>query len=113
MEPSGKGWAAFFEKNTMAVRTNIFTFKESELREAALPINAVIRSAREYVALDQTVCVDLFCSYSEPPAAEIAEMKTHNLCAAVNGSYMEGEFVAYVCPLYLPDGNIGGLFAII
>lgn len=110
MEPSGKGWAAFFEKNTMAVRTNIFTFKESELREAALPINAVIRSAREYVALDQTVCVDLFCSYSEPLSVE---MKTHNLCAAVNGSYMEGEFVAYICPLFLPNGGIGGLFAII
>ena len=62
MEPSGKGWAAFFEKNTMAVRTNIFTLKESELREAALPINAVIRSAREYVALDQqnTAMIQVF-----------------------------------------------------
>ena len=94
----------------MAVRTNIFTFKESDLRAAALPVNAVIRSARLYVAPDQTVYIDLFCSYSEPLAAEI---KTHNLCAAVNGAYMGGEFVAYVCPLFLPDGGIGGLFAII
>ena len=113
MEPSGKGRAAFFEKNTMAVRTNIFTFKESDLSAAALPINAVIRSARLYVSPDQTVCVDLFCSYSEPLAAEIVGLKTHNLCAAVNGSCIDGEFVAYVCPLYLPDGDIGGLFAII
>ena len=97
----------------MVTRTKIFIFKESDLSACELPINAVIRSARLYVGIDNTVYVDLFCSYSEPPAAEIAEMKTHNLCAAVNGSYMEGEFVAYVCPLYLPDGNIGGLFAII
>ena len=74
---------------------------------------AVIRSARLYVAPDQTVYVDLFCSYSEPPTVEIAGTKTYNLCAAVNGSYMEGEFVAYICPLFLPDGGIGGLFAII
>ena len=94
----------------MAVRTNIFTFKESDLSAAALPINAVVRSARLYVAPDQTVYIDLFCSYSEPLAVE---MKTHNLCAAVNGSYMEGEFVAYICPLFLPNGGIGGLFAII
>ena len=94
----------------MVTRTKIFIFKESDLSACELPINAVIRSARLYVAPDQTVYIDLFCSYSEPLAVE---MKTHNLCAAVNGSYMEGEFVAYICPLFLPNGGIGGLFAII
>lgn len=97
----------------MVTRTKIFTFKESDLSACELPINAVIRSARLYVAPDQTVCVDLFCSFSEPPAVEIAGTKTYNLCAAVNGSYMEGEFVVCICPLFLPNGGIGGLFAII
>lgn len=108
--PSGARPGGFFEKNAMAIKTEIFTFLESDLKEARLPIAAAIRSARGYVGIDQQVYVDLFCSYEYPLKGG---EKVHNLCAAVDGTQIPGDFVAYVCPLFLPDGGIGGLFAII